>query len=130
MANLTTTKEAWMFLEMPQRIFLSIPPFLGSSPLRKLHRHGALIPLLHSATQYPTREWRLRDFEMGRPLGKGKFGRVYMVRTKEKPHFILALKTLYKSEIVEAKVEKQIRREIEIQQNLRYVRFHSTQRPL
>ena len=53
-----------------------------------------------------------------------------MVRTKEKPHFILALKTLYKSEIVDAGVEKQIRREIEIQQNLRYVRFHSTQRPL
>lgn len=77
--------------------------------------------LVYSDIQYPTREWRLGDFEMGRPLGKGKFGRVYMVRTKEKPHFILALKTLYKSEIVDAGVEKQIRREIEIQQNLRYV---------
>lgn len=87
-----------------------------------------LIPLLDSAIQHPTREWRLRDFEMGRPLGKGKFGRVYMVRTKTEPHFVLALKTLYKSEIVEAKVEKQIRREIEIQQNLRYARFHSTQK--
>ena len=57
---------------------------------------------------------------MGRPLGKGKFGRVYMVRTKREPKYILALKTLYKSEIVQAKVEKQIRREIEIQQNLRH----------
>ena len=57
---------------------------------------------------------------MGRPLGKGKFGRVYMVRTKCEPKYILALKTLYKSEIVQAKVEKQIRREIEIQQNLRH----------
>ena len=56
---------------------------------------------------------------MGRPLGKGKFGRVYMVRTKN-PNYILALKTLYKSEIVQSKVEKQIRREIEIQQNLRH----------
>ncbi|KAI0072038.1 kinase-like protein [Panus rudis PR-1116 ss-1] len=68
----------------------------------------------------PTREWHLTDFDIGRPLGKGKFGRVYMVRTKVEPHFILALKCLYKSEIVQSRVEKQIRREIEIQQNLRH----------
>ncbi|KIM42956.1 hypothetical protein M413DRAFT_443776 [Hebeloma cylindrosporum] len=68
----------------------------------------------------PTREWTLHDFDMGRPLGKGKFGRVYMVRTKAEPKYIVALKTLYKSEIVQSKVEKQIRREIEIQQNLRH----------
>lgn len=43
-----------------------------------------------------------------------------MVRTKCEPQYILALKCLYKSEIVESKVEKQIRREIEIQQNLRH----------
>ncbi|KDR82404.1 hypothetical protein GALMADRAFT_87696 [Galerina marginata CBS 339.88] len=68
----------------------------------------------------PTREWSLHDFDMGRPLGKGKFGRVYMVRTKAEPKYTIALKTLYKSEIVQSKVEKQIRREIEIQQNLRH----------
>ncbi|KAF7799406.1 hypothetical protein EIP86_010639 [Pleurotus ostreatoroseus] len=68
----------------------------------------------------PTREWHLFDFDIGRPLGKGKFGRVYMVRTKTEPHYILALKCLYKSEIVQSRVEKQIRREIEIQQNLRH----------
>lgn len=45
---------------------------------------------------------------------------MYMVRTKCEPRYILALKTLYKSEIVQSKVEKQIRREIEIQQNLRH----------
>ena len=68
----------------------------------------------------PTREWHLTNFDIGRPLGKGKFGRVYMVRTKVEPNYILALKCLYKSEIVQARVEKQIRREIEIQQNLRH----------
>ena len=68
----------------------------------------------------PTREWHLTDFDIGRPLGKGKFGRVYMVRTKIEPKYILALKCLYKSEIVQSRVEKQIRREIEIQQNLRH----------
>ncbi|KAJ6569501.1 other/AUR protein kinase [Mycena capillaripes] len=69
---------------------------------------------------YPTQEWSLLSFDMGRPLGKGKFGRVYMVRTKSAPKYILALKTLYKSELVHNKVEKQTRREIEIQQNLRH----------
>jgi aurora kinase len=68
----------------------------------------------------PTREWSLSTFDIGRPLGKGKFGRVYMVRTKTEPKYILALKCLYKSEIVHSKVEKQTRREIEIQQNLRH----------
>ncbi|KAL0574193.1 Vacuolar protein sorting-associated protein 70 [Marasmius crinis-equi] len=72
------------------------------------------------ASNYPTRVWTLHDFDMGRPLGKGKFGRVYMVRTKCEPKYILALKTLYKSEIIAGRVEKQIRREIEIQQNLRH----------
>jgi len=43
-----------------------------------------------------------------------------MVRTTCEPHYIVALKCLYKSEIVQSHVEKQIRREIEIQQNLRH----------
>jgi serine/threonine protein kinase len=73
-----------------------------------------------SLSKCPTREWKLTSFDMGRPLGKGKFGRVYMVRTKSEPKYIVALKCLYKAEIVHAKVEKQIRREIEIQQNLRH----------
>lgn len=73
-----------------------------------------------STSKSPTREWKLNGFDIGRPLGKGKFGRVYMVRTKCEPHYILALKCLYKSEIVQSRVEKQIRREIEIQQNLRH----------
>ncbi|EJD50917.1 kinase-like protein [Auricularia subglabra TFB-10046 SS5] len=73
-----------------------------------------------AAVLRPTREWSLKDFDIGRPLGKGKFGNVYMVRTKCEPRYIVALKCLYKSEIVENKVEKQVRREIEIQSNLRH----------
>ncbi|KAG8917174.1 spindle assembly checkpoint kinase, partial [Tulasnella sp. 408] len=67
-----------------------------------------------------TREWSLTDFEIGRPLGKGKFGRVYMVRTKTEPKFIIAMKCLYKKEIISARVEVQTRREVEIQSNLRH----------
>ncbi|CBQ67881.1 probable IPL1-ser/thr protein kinase [Sporisorium reilianum SRZ2] len=73
-------------------------------------------------THPPTRVWSFNDFEMGRPLGKGKFGRVYMVRTRGGPNkgYIIALKCMYKNELVENKVEKQLRREIEIQMNLRH----------
>ena len=35
--------------------------------------------------------WRLSDFEIGRPLGKGKFGNVYLAREKSSK-FIVALK--------------------------------------
>lgn len=68
-----------------------------------------------------THEWKLSSFEMGRPLGKGKFGRVYMVRTRTQPAFILALKTIYKSEVIASNLEAQTRREIEIQSNLRWL---------
>lgn len=37
------------------------------------------------------RKWNLSDFEIGRPLGKGKFGNVYLAREK-KSKYIVALK--------------------------------------
>lgn len=59
------------------------------------------------------------DFEIGRPLGKGKFGNVYLAREK-KSHFIVALKVLFKSQIEKEGVEHQLRREIEIQAHLQH----------
>lgn len=44
-----------------------------------------------------------------------------MARTKSEPKFIVALKCLHKEELIKAKVEKQLRREIEIQSHLRLV---------
>lgn len=67
------------------------------------------------------KQWSLSDFDVGKPLGKGKFGRVYLAREKTSGH-IVALKLLFKSELAEANVEKQVRREIEIQSHLRYVK--------
>lgn len=93
---------------------------LDSSVSRYVLSHSPQPKYTHCLFRVPTREWNLAHFDIGRPLGKGKFGRVYMVRTKTEPKYILALKTLYKSEIVQSRVEKQIRREIEIQQNLRH----------
>jgi len=79
--------------------------------------------------------FHLGMFEIGRPLGKGKFGRVYLARERNS-NFICALKVLYKSELQHGSgVEKQVRREIEIQSNLRhpnilklYGHFHDSKR--
>ncbi|XP_042318433.1 aurora kinase A [Sceloporus undulatus] len=65
------------------------------------------------------KQWSLDDFEIGRPLGKGKFGNVYLAREKESK-FILALKVLFKSQLEKAGVEHQLRREVEIQSHLRH----------
>ncbi len=65
------------------------------------------------------RKWSLADFEIGKPLGKGKFGHVYLARERTSG-FIVALKIIYKAELESARVEKQLRREIEIQSHLRH----------
>jgi len=65
------------------------------------------------------RQWTLQDFEIGKPLGQGKFGNVYLAREK-KHKYIVALKVLFKKQLMEAKVEHQLRREIEIQTRLRH----------
>lgn len=61
--------------------------------------------------------WTIKDFEIGRPLGRGKFGRVYLARER-KSEFIVALKIISKSQLIKSKVEHQVRREIEIQTHL------------
>ena len=66
------------------------------------------------------KHWSLSDFEIGLPLGKGKFGSVYLAREK-KTHYIVALKVLQKNQLLRAGVEHQLRREIEIQSHLRRV---------
>jgi len=64
-------------------------------------------------------KWCLTDFDIGRPLGKGKFGNVYLAREKASK-YIVALKVLFKSQLQKAAVEHQLRREIEIQSHLRH----------
>ena len=65
------------------------------------------------------KHWELSDFEIGRPLGKGKFGTVFLAREK-RTKYIVALKMLKKSQLLRAGVEHQLRREIEIQSHLRH----------
>ena len=65
------------------------------------------------------KKWVLTDFDIGRPLGKGKFGNVYLAREK-RTKFIIAMKVLFKSQISDANITHQVIREIEIQTHLRH----------
>ncbi|KAM4612543.1 aurora kinase A [Polymixia lowei] len=65
------------------------------------------------------KRWSLENFDIGRPLGKGKFGNVYLARERQ-TMFILALKVLFKKQLEKAGVEHQLRREVEIQSHLRH----------
>jgi aurora kinase len=78
-------------------------------------------PVIQTSAAHPMgqgRKFHLGMFEIGKPLGKGKFGRVYLAKEKT-TGFVCALKVLHKSELqLGGGVEKQVRREIEIQSNL------------
>ncbi|KAI8991512.1 kinase-like domain-containing protein [Mycotypha africana] len=67
----------------------------------------------------PVKNWTLDNFEIGKPLGQGNFGHVYLAREK-KSGFIVALKVMYKEHMQDSRIQKQLRREIDIQGHLRH----------
>ncbi|POM63420.1 AUR protein kinase, partial [Phytophthora palmivora] len=71
------------------------------------------------AEKQEKKTWKLSDFEIGKPLGKGKFGNVYLAREKQSK-YVVALKVLNKQQLVKSSMEHQLRREIEIQSHLRH----------
>uniref|UniRef100_M4BQC1 Aurora kinase n=1 Tax=Hyaloperonospora arabidopsidis (strain Emoy2) TaxID=559515 RepID=M4BQC1_HYAAE len=72
-----------------------------------------------SSSSQSKKTWKLSDFEIGKPLGKGKFGNVYLAREK-KSKYVVALKVLNKQQLIKSSMEHQLRREIEIQSHLRH----------
>ncbi|KAF2343910.1 Protein kinase domain [Trinorchestia longiramus] len=63
------------------------------------------------------KQFTIDDFELGKPLGKGHFGQVWLAREKKKG-YIVALKIIKKETITEQSQARLIRREIEIQSHL------------
>lgn len=63
--------------------------------------------------------WTLANFDIGRPLGKGRFGNVYLAREKASK-YVIALKVMFKKQIHESGIEHQVKREIEIQSHMRH----------
>ena len=64
-------------------------------------------------------EWNLSRFEIGKPLGSGKFGHVYLAREIESK-FIVGLKVLCKKQLIDAQLTANLVREIEIHSNLKH----------
>lgn len=64
--------------------------------------------------------WSLNDFDIGKVLGSGMFGKVYLAREKT-TNFVLALKMIYKAELLEHRMTDQLIREIRIQMKLKFV---------
>jgi serine/threonine protein kinase len=62
------------------------------------------------------KEWDLNHFEVGKRLGNGRFGSVYLAR-ETSSEFVVALKILFKSEI-SASIQYQVQREVAIQFHL------------
>ncbi|XP_034485846.1 serine/threonine-protein kinase Aurora-2 isoform X2 [Drosophila innubila] len=119
-AQLTTSKA------MPGE--QQVPTATTSVPSTKCEKPGSTsVPKSNStdkeksatSTTKPKKTWALSNFDIGRQLGRGKFGNVYLAREKES-QFVVALKVLFKRQIGETNVEHQVRREIEIQSHLRH----------
>uniref|UniRef100_A0A158P769 Aurora kinase n=1 Tax=Angiostrongylus cantonensis TaxID=6313 RepID=A0A158P769_ANGCA len=90
-------------------------------------------------SQQTSRNWVIDDFDVGRPLGRGKFGSVFLARSKEEK-VVIALKArdfqvLFKDQLKKHNVMHQVKREIEIQYHLKHPNilrlkgyFHDQQR--
>ena len=72
-----------------------------------------------SEEELKQRSWSLDDFSLGKPLGKGKFGNVYMAKEK-RTKVSIALKVLFKAPMQAANCVCNLRREVEIQSRLKH----------
>ncbi|XP_053992713.1 uncharacterized protein LOC128883885 [Hylaeus volcanicus] len=68
-------------------------------------------------SDYSAPNWSLDDFDIGRRLGEGQFGSVYLARER-RSGFIVALKAIKKSQLLWSFNEHLLRREIEIHSHL------------
>lgn len=77
--------------------------------------------------QPPHEDLRISQFEIGKSLGRGNFGQVYLARHRA-TNYICALKVISKQQCASAESEKLFRRELEVHQMMRHaniLRFHS-----
>lgn len=76
-------------------------------------------PVDQSAPSSRSRKWSLDDFEIGREVGRGNFGAVY-IAIEKKSRKTVALKVVSKQVLRENDLERQLRREIEIHSHLHH----------
>jgi len=90
-----------------------------TTPVRRQTKGGSRNEFVGPNGKKFHKTFTLNDFDIGKKLGIGKFGKVYLARER-KTGYICALKVLYKSRLREHHVEHTLRREIEIMTNIRH----------
>lgn len=89
-----------------------------AEPVQSSPREMAVPEDMALGTEIPW--FSLEEIDVGKRLGAGKFGSVYVARCR-RTGFIFALKVLDKQQLIKHRVEHQLRREIEIQSHCRHV---------
>ncbi len=95
-----------------------------SAPLRTIEATNAIVTPNDTIPASPKRPagpkcWTLDCFDVGKPLGRGKFGNVYLAREKA-TGAVVALKVIFKKQVEKHNVLDQLREEVEIQARLRH----------
>ncbi|XP_068640398.1 serine/threonine-protein kinase Aurora-3-like [Aristolochia californica] len=86
---------------------------------RRERRPLSAVSMVKPEKREPLPKWRLQDFDIGKPLGRGKFGKVYLAREK-KSKYLVALKIIFKQQLRKYPIYHQLKREIEIQSSLKH----------
>jgi len=88
-------------------------------PLRKMAKGGSRNEFTTKDGKKYSKTFSLQDFEVGKKLGIGKFGKVYLCRER-RSGYICAIKVLFINRLRRFQVERTLRREIEIMTNIRH----------
>lgn len=108
---MTTTDRVYTLDDLPQLID-------GVSSEHVVGVTQSIVSMMSHPAYGKKYHWSKDDFELGGALGRGKFGRVYLAREKHSK-FMVAMKVMFKSELIKGRVEKQLLREVEIQSRLK-----------
>ena len=90
--NLTAQMASTTARRSLQALSQNVPP---ASPSTKPKATAPATPKVETNTDS---RWSLESFEVGRPLGRGKFGNVYMAREKASGA-VVALKIIFKKQV-------------------------------
>ncbi|ELP86935.1 serine/threonine protein kinase, putative [Entamoeba invadens IP1] len=122
-------------LLQPSQTVRYVPPVAKAGPRRMPHRSSlsALMKNNEKDLKKPVRQDQQQQkddgtyvqfltldmFDIGKPLGNGKFGNVYLVKYK-KYNYVCALKIVFKKQLAKCGMGLQMKREIEMQSHLNH----------